>query len=153
MGSKSDSMKKIKLFFLLLGTLLFSCGKENNGDLMRKWEQEVIKTEQEFAAMVQQEGMHKAFVAFADEEAVLMRNEKLIKGRAAIDRLYKGQDAKSLTWTPDAVHVSRSGDLAYTYGKYRYSFTDENGKEQVSEGVFHSVWKRQKDGAWKYVWD
>ena len=146
-------MKKIKLFFLFLGTILFSCGKEKNQDLMRQWEQEVMGTEQAFAAMVKREGIHKAFVAFADQEAVLMRNEKLIKGKAAIDSLYKGQDAKGLSWTPDAVHVSGSGDLAYTYGRYRYSFTDAEGNEQVHEGIFHSVWKRQQDGAWKYVWD
>lgn len=151
--TKTPSMIKFKLFFLFLGAFVISCGQQNRQDLMRQWNQEVLRAEEDFAEMVRRDGIHKAFVAFADEDAVLMRNEKLIKGIAAIDSLYKGQDAKGLAWAADAVHVSESGDLAYTYGKYRYSFTDAEGGEQVSEGVFHTVWKRQEDGSWKYVWD
>ena len=146
-------MKKFKLFLLILGVFVISCSQENKQELMHQWKKEVLRTERDFAEMVRQDGIHKAFMAFADEDAVLMRNEKLVIGKAAIDSLYKGQDAKGLSWVPDAVHVSGTGDLAYTYGKYRYAFTDAEGREQVSEGVFHTVWKRQKDGSWKYVWD
>jgi ketosteroid isomerase-like protein len=51
------------------------------------------------------------------------------------------------------VDVAASGDLAYTYGQYTISSKDENGKEITKSGVFHTVWKQQSDGSWKYVWD
>ena len=150
---KTYKMKKFYLVFLILSGFLCSCHNTENPGLSVRWEKEVLQAEKDFAAMVSREGIHKAFVAFADEDAVLMRKEKLITGKAAIDSLYTGQDAKGLSWIPDAVHVSGAGDMAYTYGKYSYTYTDEEGKEQVSEGIFHTVWKRQIDGTWKYVWD
>jgi ketosteroid isomerase-like protein len=29
----------------------------------------------------------------------------------------------------------------------------EAGEVGEYQGVFHTVWKRQPDGTWKYVWD
>lgn len=47
----------------------------------------------------------------------------------------------------------KSGDLAYTYGKYNFSALSTNGEKISSTGIFHTVWKKQDDGSWKYVWD
>ena len=58
-----------------------------------------------------------------------------------------------LVWKPDYVDVSESGDLAYTYGKYTFTSRDSTGRKVVSKGIFHTVWKRQEDGSWKFVWD
>ena len=49
--------------------------------------------------------------------------------------------------------VSESGDLAYTYGKYTFSAFDSNAKKIEAKGIFHTVWKRQEDGSWKFVYD
>jgi ketosteroid isomerase-like protein len=43
--------------------------------------------------------------------------------------------------------------MAYTYGKYLWKVKDTTGKIQEFKGVFHTVWKRQSDGSWKYGWD
>jgi ketosteroid isomerase-like protein len=56
-----------------------------------------------------------------------------------------------LTWSPDFIDVSASGDMAYTYGKYNYTTTDSLGNVSEIEGIFHTVWKRQADGNWKFV--
>jgi ketosteroid isomerase-like protein len=56
-------------------------------------------------------------------------------------------------WSPDFIDVSKEGDMAYTYGKYVWQSPDSTGKMNVSNGIFHTVWKRQVDGSWKYVWD
>ena len=86
-----------------------------------------------------------------------MRNNSLIIGIEALkERFEKDKsvgDKVSLDWKPDFVDVALSGDLGYTYGKYTYTTTDSIGKSKVIEGVFHTVWKRQTDGKWKYVWD
>ena len=58
-----------------------------------------------------------------------------------------------LEWKPDYIDVSISGDLGYTYGKFTFSAIDTTGKLIESEGIFHTVWKKQEDGSWKYVWD
>jgi ketosteroid isomerase-like protein len=43
-------------------------------------------------------------------------------------------------------------DTAYETGKYKYAYT-EKGKPGVDEGRYVTVWKKQKDGAWKLAMD
>jgi len=145
----------MKKAFLLVAPLLllFSCETNDPSQSIEKWKQEILETEQNFAAMVKKEGVHNAFVAYADDNAIVMRNNAVIKGKKAIDDFYKNSNSKSLAWTPDFIEVSSSGDLGYTYGSYQFTFKDSLGTEQVNSGIFHTVWKRQQDGTWKFVWD
>jgi len=117
------------------------------------WKQEILEMEHKFAKLLSEEGIHKAFTAFAADDAVLLRNNELIKGKTDIDIFLQGQNAKGLAWTPDFIDVAQSGELAYTYGHYIYTYTDANGKPQKSKGVFLTIWKREKNGEWKFVWD
>ena len=131
----------------------YSCDTHHSKELTEQWKQEIRESEANFASMLQENGLHDAFVAYAAEDAVIMRNNKVIVGKTAIDAHLKNTNTKSLTWSPDFIEVSSSGDLGYTYGTYQYTFKDSLGIEQMDTGIFHTVWKRQKDGSWKYVWD
>jgi ketosteroid isomerase-like protein len=146
-------MKKLLLSVFLVLPMLWGC--ESRQDSRETWKKEIEETEKEFSAMAQQEGIPAAFLAFAADDAVLMRNNILVVGKEAIkESLGTGSgDNASLTWEPDFVDVAASGDLGYTYGKYIYTLTDSAGNKQVQEGIFHTVWKRQQDGSWKFVWD
>jgi ketosteroid isomerase-like protein len=124
---------------------------------MEIWKQEILKVEADFAAMAARDGIASAFLYFAAEDAVLMRNDQLFIGRAELEELFASgtsqpRDAK-LRWKPDFVDVSASGDLAYTYGSYTYSYIDSTGAAVEQSGIFHTVWKRQADGSWRFVWD
>ena len=50
----------------------------------------------------------------------------------------------SLTWTPDFVYVSTSGNLSYTYGQYKMSFMDLIGAVKEHQGVFTPFGKGKK---------
>lgn len=145
----------MKYYFFLTAIILFifSCETNNSKDLTEQWKQEIRESEANFAAMLNAKGLHDAFVAYAAEDATIMRENKVIIGKMAIDEHYKNVDTKTLTWSPDFVDVSKSGDLGYTYGTYHYTYKDSIGEEHVNTGIFHTVWKRQEDGSWKYVWD
>jgi len=132
---------------------LFACGPPRISGDSDQWKREIVQTEQDFAQMALEEGIEKAFTTYAADEAVLQRNDDLVIGRQAIAALYKGQNSKGLSWKPDFVEVSKSGDLGYTYGRYRFTTIDSLGQTQVQTGVFHTVWKRQVDGSWRFVWD
>ena len=151
------SMRLKFLFYLSLVLGLFSCSVETEKDSAEKWKSEILETEEKFAKMAGEEGISKAFMTYAAEDAVLMRNNKLVIGKKNLSVLFENQESKpkneKLSWEPDFVDVSASGDLAYTYGKYTYSFTDSAGTTVENEGVFHTVWKRQADGSWRFVWD
>lgn len=123
---------------------------------MNDWKNEILLTELNFAQMVADEGIPKAFLYYADENAVLMRNNQLIIGKGAIKNSYSSLEKDpniSLSWKADFVDVSSSGDLGYTYGEYTYSYKDENGNAHTEKGIFHTVWKRQSNGDWRFVWD
>lgn len=148
------TMKRSIFTILVLLLILPSCTQEKGN--IATWKKEIIDTEQAFAAMAKMDGVPKAFITFAADDAVLLRNNVLIRGKEAIkisyDKRFSSENT-SLTWAPDFVDVSSSGDLGYTYGKYVYTSTDSLGNSTSSEGIFHTVWKRQSDGTWKFVWD
>ena len=152
-------MKSITVSTVLCVLTFWSCnsGKEKNDISQQTWKDEILATEREFAKMAMDDGIPAAFLEYAAEDAVLMRNNNLIIGREALRESYSEQNAGgtkvSLSWSPDFVDVSLSGDLGYTYGKYTYTATDSVGHTNVVEGVFHTVWKRQSDGNWRFVWD
>jgi ketosteroid isomerase-like protein len=145
--------KSYTIALLLIISFVFSCKPGTNQNMKETWKQEIRDAELSFAKLLSEEGMHKAFVTFASEDAVLLRNDSIINGKKEIDLFYKHNQTKKLTWSPDFVDVSNAGDLGYTYGHYVYSYKDSTGQEQVVKGIFHTVWKRQADGSWRFVWD
>ena len=149
-------MKIGQLLLIALIILTNSCDMSEESQIER-WKQEILETEQDFAKMSKESGIHKAFMEYAADNAVLMRNNKLIIGKDSIDSHFLAQkinnDEVQLSWEPDFIEVSSSGDLGYTYGKYNYKYIDADGNPAESNGVFHTIWKRQTNGIWKFVWD
>ncbi|MBK7872102.1 MAG: DUF4440 domain-containing protein [Saprospiraceae bacterium] len=150
-------MKKFAIAGLLLLTIMcsaFAQKKTKKLDL-EKAKSEVWQAELDFSALASKEGIMIAFYTNAAEDAVINRGGNVIKGRDAIKAFYDKDNYKTakLVWTPDFVDIAVSGDLAYTYGKFTFSGTGADGKEIKSEGIFHTVWKKQKDGSWKFVYD
>jgi ketosteroid isomerase-like protein len=147
-------MTRSKLM-IVLAILFTSCSSDNKNEIA-KWKQEIVDTEHAFAEMAKTDGIPKAFTTFAAEDVVLLREGNLIKGKVELKESYAKKipsGNETLTWSPDFVDVSSSGDLGYTYGKYTYNSTDSAGNVVSNEGIFHTVWKRQPDGTWKFVWD
>ncbi|MHA4842835.1 YybH family protein [Flavitalea antarctica] len=122
----------------------------------QKFIKEIQMAESDFQKMTKENGIAEAFWFYADSNAVIKReNDTLIRGREAIRKYYsKPIFAKaSVSWSPDFTDVSAEGDLGYTYGKYTWVSRDSSGTVNTSNGVFHTVWKKQPNGEWKYVWD
>jgi ketosteroid isomerase-like protein len=149
----------IKRIFLcgFAALLLTSCNgnlaDRKHGDIAEK---EVSQAEEDFKNLAASKGIGEAFYVFADENAVIKReNDTLIKGNENIKRYYSNPKYKNaaVTWKPDNVEVSDDGSMASTYGNYVWTVTDSIGNKKEFKGVFHTVWKRQKDGSWKYIWD
>ena len=147
-------MKQL-ILILVFAIIILSCSTIPANEQREQWIQEIMQTEKEFSDLSVREGVPKAFLAFAAEDAVLKRGSTLVVGRQEIEERFKNQEVSNsiLEWEPDFVDVSSSGDLGYTYGHYNVTSTDSLGNKEESTGFFHTVWKRQKDGTWKFVWD
>ena len=144
-------MKKLS-YALLTSFALIACTLDTGKDIA-VYKEEIVKTEKEFEAAAKAEGLASAFSRFADSTAVISRGG-LVKGKDSIRLFYEKSRADvHLSWSPDFVDVAASGDLGYTYGHYIYEATDSTGNPIQSRGIFHTVWKRQKDGSWRFVWD
>lgn len=141
----------------LLGLLMItSCVKKEERMTVDDYKSEIFNSEKDFEKMVREKGIAAGFYQFADSNAVIKReNDTLIIGKENIRKYYANPKFKNavVTWSPDFINVSESGDMAYTYGKYTWTVKDSTGKTNTFKGVFHTVWKRQADGNWKYVWD
>jgi len=148
----------MRVFFCLtILTLLFNigCTDKKNTVEIDKWKAEVVATEKAFNDMAQAEGLIKAFEFYAADDGVIRRGKKVIQGKQAIAEWYENdvKPNETLSWTPTFVDVSESGDMAYTYGDYTFTYPDSIGNPKENKGIFHTVWKRQADGSWRYVWD
>ena len=148
-------MKNNRLIILVVAFIIQACVNNSQMDLMEQWKQEIVQAENDFSAMAGKDGIPAAFLAYAAEEAVLKRGNNLVIGREAIKERFarQAQGNVKLEWSPDYVDVSESGDLGYTYGNYTLTSTDSLGNEVESAGIFHTVWKRQVNGEWRFVWD
>jgi len=144
-------MKQIFYFFTI--AILTAC--YSNTSNMKMLEKEILETEKTFAQMADTIGIAEAFIFYAADDAVLLRNNQLIKGKTAIQQYFTENshtyETIKLKWLPDKIEVAESGDLAYTYGSYQVIDTKTNNT--TSTGVFHTVWKRQSNGQWRFVWD
>ena len=145
---------KALVFLFCSSFIVCACNdsKKNRASYM----QEIATTENEFKVSITALGVAEAFYFYADSSAVILRaNDSLIKGRAAIRNYYSRPQFKdaSVNWTPDFIEVSASGDMAYSYGRYVWLLKDSTGKENEYKGLYHTIWKKQPDGSWKYSWD
>ncbi len=144
-------MKRI-IYLLVIVVLATSCHRYADKDEIKK---EIFQTEKAFEKMTSERSIAEAFYYFADINAVISReNDTLIKGKENIKIYYeKNNKNATVNWTPDYIDVSDCGTLGYTYGKYIWKIKNEEGIITEYKGVFHTVWKKQKDNTWKYVWD
>jgi ketosteroid isomerase-like protein len=109
--------------------------------------EQVRRTEAAFAkTMVDRD--HAAFISFLADETVFL-GPTTLRGKAAVaeawKRFYEGPKAP-FAWGPERVEVLDSGTLGMTTGPV----FDENGKRT---GTFNSVWRREKDGQWRIIFD
>ncbi len=105
----------IAIFFLLFIT---SCNNHPDKNVKSNAIHEIEKAEHDFAKLANDSGIHVAFTNFADENAVIKAKEdSLIKGVIGISNYYNNAKLKQvkLTWKPDFVDASNSGELGYTY--------------------------------------
>jgi ketosteroid isomerase-like protein len=115
----------------------------------------LLKVDAEFSQAAQTLGIAEAFVRYADPSATMLpAGENAITGHEAVRKQFADLPAGStLVWKPYQADAATSGDLGYTLGTYELRTTDKDGKPVVRYGKYCSVWKKQKDGGWKWVVD
>lgn len=107
---------------------------------------EVVAAERAFAADGRAEGITASFTRWSVPDAVVIAG-----GQARTVREVYPPDAPRppdeplLEWWPNFAGISRAGDLGFTTGGVAV-----NGERA---GHYFTVWARQADGTWKWVYD
>ena len=142
-----------QIIFVFL--LLMACTTGSDKARIETAKKEIVQTEKAFEAMAREKGLSEAFAFYADSAAAVNRGSYILHGKDSIRKYYLSPRFKGvkLEWKPDFVEVSNGGGLGYTYGKYTFSSQDSTGKITTSKGIFHTVWKKQASGEWRFVWD
>jgi ketosteroid isomerase-like protein len=136
--------------FILIFFILTSCSQEENTEALKS---EILETDKSFSKRAQEKGIAEAFVYYADEKVIRPSpGEQPIFGKYALmESFEKNPPEYSLTWEP--LRAEASGTLGYTFGGYTLTAKTDTGKDTVMYGNYISVWKRKKDGSWRYVID
>jgi ketosteroid isomerase-like protein len=111
-------------------------------------EQQVADAERAFAKTMADRD-HAAFTGWVAEDAVFFGSTTISRGREAVAAAWKpyfSRPAAPFSWRPERVQVLESGALAFSTGP----IFDADGKRF---GTFNSVWRRERDGAWRIVFD
>ena len=144
-----------KIILVVAVVLLFaSCklkrDKEDKADAFAKME--MMDADRAFSKMCEEKGMKAAFIEYLDSNGVLLRPNHLpIAGADAVDFLIQQNDADfTMSWEPKNGVIARSGELGYTYGIYALR---PSARDTILYGTYVSIWKKEKNGSWKYVLD
>lgn len=89
------------------------------------------------------------FLTFISPEAVFFNGNEPLRGHEAISKawapFFEGEEAP-FSWHPDVVEVLDSGSLALSSGPVKRPSGETAGR-------FNSVWRKDKDGQWRVVFD
>ena len=113
---------------------------------------ELVRAENEFCRQAAVIGIPEAFVANMAEQSFNPGAGSLTRAEYAAGA-NAGSKSDKLTWLPLMVDVSGDGTLGYTWGKYEFTGTGSDGQPRTGSGIYLSIWKRQADGSWKFVYD
>ncbi|WP_428151022.1 DUF4440 domain-containing protein [Brevundimonas sp.] len=106
----------------------------------------IVAAERAFAADGLTMGVDRSFRKWSTDDAVMIADgaprlaHDILDPNAVFD-----PNAPSLVWWPNWAGISKSGDLGFTTGGVEVG--------GVRTGHYFTIWKRQPDGAWKWVYD
>ncbi len=144
----------MKYFILFSSVLLlvFSCNYNKDAISPVANKKELIDIDRAFSKMSEEKGMKNAFIEYIDSNGVLLKPGRMpIVGANAIDYLIQLSDTGfTITWEPNNGDIAASGDLGYTYGIYALK---PNLADTTIYGTYTSIWKKEKNGKWKFVLD
>jgi uncharacterized protein (TIGR02246 family) len=145
-------MREIILIAHIL--LLLSC---NQTRVDKKAEGEkVMQLSKEWSQAASAGDVEKIVSYWADDAVLMSAGQPVLNGKQAIRKMveesYKMPGFR-ISWQPQSVVVSESGDMAYLLENSKISYTDSTGKPVTLNNKAVSIWRKQRDGNWKNAVD
>jgi ketosteroid isomerase-like protein len=116
---------------------------------------EIRAADVEFSSDATKHGTGVAFGRYAAADAQIFSGPgEFISGPNAISESFGPPTEKNtLVWHPVHGEVAASGDLGFTVGNAVFTGVREDGAKLERYSKYLTVWKKQRDGSWRYVVD
>ena len=138
-------MKKI-----IITAMLFSSCASQKHDSSKQAAEEIKMADIAMSNLATKEGFFQALLKYADDSLIIPREGKLpMIGKTEVAKGWAEKPmVKELTWKPIRAEASQSGEIGYSFG-----YAIFQGKDTTTYTNYCTIWKKQKDGSWKFVYD
>jgi len=135
--------------------LVSACGQQAPADTRAADETAIRELDVKWSSAAAAKDLEGTVSYYADDASLLPPNTTIQTGKPAIHAAWTGLlgSIESITWQPNKVEASRSGDMAYVIGVYQMNSKNPQGRPVTDHGKYVEVWKKQTDGSWKTVAD
>lgn len=143
-----------QIIFIAHILLVLSC---NQTKVDKKAEGEkVMQLSKEWSQAASTGDVEKIVRYWADDAILISDSQPVLNGKQAIRKMvedsYKMPGFR-ISWQPQSVVVSESGDMAYLIENSQISYMDSTGKPITTNNKAVSIWRKQADGSWKNAVD
>jgi ketosteroid isomerase-like protein len=139
-------MKKI------IGALLIfcSCSRQPATDTSEQAAREIRDADIAMSNLAAKEGFFKALLTYAEDSMIIPREGKLpLMTKAEATTSWADKPViTEISWKPIKVKASKNGEMGYSFG-----FSTYRGKDTVTYTNYCTIWHKQNDGSWKFVYD
>ena len=118
--------------------------------------EKLMKLSKDWSEVASTGDVDKTVSYWADDALVMSAGQPPLKGKPAIRQMVAESfkmPGFRISWQPETVEVSESGDMAYLIENSQVSFTDSTGKPVTLKNKAVSIWRKQPDGSWKNAVD
>ena len=118
--------------------------------------EKIMQLSRDWSKSASSRDLEKTVSYWADDATVISAGQPSYTGKKAIRQMVEESykiPGFNISWEPQSVEVSKSGDMAYLIEKSQVTFTDSTGKPIVLNNRAVSIWRKQADGLWKNVVD
>lgn len=138
---------RLIVIFLILFSVQVALPQKQSERTMNR--HALVEMEHAFAKAAATKGTRDAFLEFLADDGIVFQPGP-VNGKKFWSERQPGKGL--LSWQPAFADVSHAGDLGYTTGPWEFR---PNGPEDqpVAFGQYFTIWKKQRDGAWKAVLD
>ncbi|MCP4181486.1 MAG: DUF4440 domain-containing protein [bacterium] len=120
----------------------------------------IANADKKFSELSVKSGYLHAFYTFIAENGLVASgngrppsNKETYRKRVEQSKKEKPRTELKLKWKPLYGDMSSSNDLGFTHGHAEIVSKDDKGEENRAWSYYLTIWKKQKDGKWKYVLD
>jgi len=122
-------------------------------------EKELMDVDRAFSRLSIQKGYLEAFYSYITDDGITVSsggppsNKETYRKRMEALKAQANPPQVQLAWKPILAYVALSKDLGFTSGSFTLTVTDPSGQKGVQRGYYLSIWTKQPDGTWKFIFD